>query len=76
MITLKTTNPDGSSKELVFENRREAVSVLRDLFGTDAMRSERQRVRDETNDTLRSLYLAKSKQISDPEKYFQHGSND
>ncbi len=72
MITLKETNSDGVSREVVFSDRRECADLLRQMFGADALQGEREHVRNQTNSALRKAWQAKQ---ADPSLIFRHGDN-
>lgn len=71
LITLKTTNSDGTSKEVTFTDHRQCVTALRDLLGEGALKTENQRLRDETNNALRSAWRARE---VDPSVFFSRGN--
>ena len=58
MITLRTTSNDGTCtcKEMTFSDNREAADMLRQMFGTDALATEAQHIRNQTNSALRAAY--------------------
>ena len=72
MITLKSTDNNGVTKEMTFSSEREAANALRNLFGDAALQSEEQHIRNETNAALRAAYSAKK---IDPVTLFRRGEN-
>ena len=72
LITLKTTNSDGTSKEMTFENKREAAAMLREMFGDDALATEKQHIRNQTNNAIRDAFKARE---LDPSAFFRHSDN-
>lgn len=72
MISIVETNENGVRREMTFENKRECAEVLRQMFGTDALATEKQHIRNQTNAALRNAY--KSREL-DPSAFFRHGGN-
>lgn len=72
MISLVETNEHGVRREMTFENKREAAAMLREMFGADALKTEQDHVRDETNAALRAAWRARE---VDTSAFFRHGDN-
>lgn len=72
MICLIETNEHGVRREMTFENKRECAEVLRQMFGTDALATEKQHIRNQTNNAIRDAFKARE---LDPSAFFRRGDN-
>lgn len=59
VITLRETTPDGTSKEMMFDNKAEALKTLREMLGAEMPENlRRQAERQALNDELRRAFRA------------------